>query len=90
MYLYAVSNEDLLLNLAVSGSFIFGVIFTFQSGENHGKECHRFWSCLHHAMALISDVRIPASVKINWMAWTWTLTIVTAVFERIQEKLYGF
>ena len=41
-----------------------------QSEENHKKECHQFWLRLCHAVILISNFRISASAKINWMAWT--------------------
>ena len=39
--------------------------FPVQSAENHRKECHRFWLCLHHAVILISNVQTSASKKIS-------------------------
>ena len=39
-------------------------------------------------MNLVSNVRISASVKINWMAFT--LTVLTTAFGRTEEKSYGF
>ena len=63
---------------------------TNQSAENHKKECHQFWLRLRHAMILISNFQIPASVKMNWMAWTRTLTVLTVAFKGTKEKFYGF
>ena len=41
-------------------------------------------------MILISNVRTPASKKINLMALIRTLTISTTTFERTKEKFDGF
>ena len=38
-------------------------VFLSQSAENRGKECHRFWLRLRHALILISNVRTSASKK---------------------------
>ena len=41
-------------------------------------------------MILISNVRISASMKVNWMAWAGTLTVLSTVFERTEQEFYGF
>ena len=38
--------------------------------QNHKKKWHRFWLHLQHTVILMSNIRISASVKINW-SLTW-------------------
>ena len=34
--------------------------------QNHKKKWHRFWLHLHHTIIFMSNIKISASVKINW------------------------
>ena len=62
----------------------------FKSADNHREDCHRFWLRLHDTVILISNVRISTSVKINWIVLISILMVLTTMFERTEEKFYGF
>ena len=47
-----------------------------------------FWLRLCHAVILISNIQISASMRINWMALI-ELMVLTGAFERTDEKFCG-
>ena len=57
--------------------------------QNHKKIWHRFWWHLKHTVIFMSNIRISASVKINW-SLTWTPSVMTAALKINGSKFYNW